>query len=135
VSDWVSPFRKRFDRCRLPSSFTTCSRSLTRWTLSPCGPGLHDTSATNREAQGSRAPASGEPPASAGQDRARLEDVIAGSTLVSPVRRLAPDRLQAWARVIARRYSLIEERRRRRPSYSAREIRSTSFAQAAKQRR
>jgi len=31
--------------------------------------------------------------------RARLEDVVAGSELVSPVRRLAPDGLDAWAQV------------------------------------
>jgi hypothetical protein len=30
---------------------------------------------------------------------ARLEDVVAGSELVSPVRRLAPDGLDAWAQV------------------------------------
>jgi ATP-dependent DNA ligase len=29
--------------------------------------------------------------------RARLEDVVAGSELVFPVRRLAPDGLEAWA--------------------------------------
>jgi hypothetical protein len=32
--------------------------------------------------------------------RARLEDVVAGSELVFPVRRLAPDGLQAWAEVL-----------------------------------
>jgi ATP-dependent DNA ligase len=34
--------------------------------------------------------------------RARLEDVVAGSELVFPVRRLAPDGLEAWAQVIER---------------------------------
>jgi hypothetical protein len=29
--------------------------------------------------------------------RARLEDVVAGSNLIFPVRRLAPDGLEAWA--------------------------------------
>jgi bifunctional non-homologous end joining protein LigD len=36
--------------------------------------------------------------------RARLEDVVAGSNLVFPVRRLAPDGLEAWAQVIERGY-------------------------------
>jgi ATP-dependent DNA ligase len=36
--------------------------------------------------------------------RARLEDVVAGSQLVFPVRRLAPDGLEAWEQVIARGY-------------------------------
>jgi ATP dependent DNA ligase domain len=36
--------------------------------------------------------------------RARLEDVVAESDLVFPVRRLAPDGLKAWARVIERGY-------------------------------
>jgi bifunctional non-homologous end joining protein LigD len=36
--------------------------------------------------------------------RARLEDVVAGSELVFPVRRLAPDGLEAWAQVIERGY-------------------------------
>jgi ATP-dependent DNA ligase len=36
--------------------------------------------------------------------RARLEDVVAGSELVFPVRRLAPDGLDAWAQVIERGY-------------------------------
>jgi ATP-dependent DNA ligase len=36
--------------------------------------------------------------------RARLEDVVAGSELVFPVRRLAPDGLQAWTQVIERGY-------------------------------
>ena len=34
--------------------------------------------------------------------RARLEDVVADNDLVLPVRRLAPDGLQAWAQVIER---------------------------------
>jgi ATP-dependent DNA ligase len=36
--------------------------------------------------------------------RARLEDVVAGSELVFPVRRLAPDGLEAWTQVIERGY-------------------------------
>jgi len=36
--------------------------------------------------------------------RARLEDIVAGSELVFPVRRLAPDGLQAWKQVIERGY-------------------------------
>ena len=34
--------------------------------------------------------------------RARLEDVVASSDLVFPVRRLAPDGLEAWAQVVER---------------------------------
>jgi bifunctional non-homologous end joining protein LigD len=36
--------------------------------------------------------------------RARLEDVVAGSELVFPVRRLAPDGLEAWKQVVERGY-------------------------------
>jgi bifunctional non-homologous end joining protein LigD len=36
--------------------------------------------------------------------RARLEDVVAGSELVFPVRRLAQDGLEAWQQVIERGY-------------------------------
>jgi bifunctional non-homologous end joining protein LigD len=36
--------------------------------------------------------------------RARLEDVVAGSALVFPVRRLALDGLEAWAQVVERGY-------------------------------
>jgi ATP-dependent DNA ligase len=36
--------------------------------------------------------------------RARLEDVVAGSELVVPVRRLAPDGLEAWKQVIEQGY-------------------------------
>jgi ATP-dependent DNA ligase len=36
--------------------------------------------------------------------RARLEDVVAGSELVFPVRRLAPDGLLAWTQMIERGY-------------------------------
>lgn len=36
--------------------------------------------------------------------RARLEDIIAGSGLVFPVRRLAPDGVEAWRQVIERGY-------------------------------
>jgi len=36
--------------------------------------------------------------------RARLEDVVAGSELVYPVRRLAPDGLGAWKQVVERGY-------------------------------
>jgi ATP-dependent DNA ligase len=36
--------------------------------------------------------------------RARLEDVVAGSELVFPVRRLAPDGVEAWRQVIERGY-------------------------------
>lgn len=36
--------------------------------------------------------------------RARLEDVVAGSDLVFPVRRLAPDGVEAWEQVIERGY-------------------------------
>jgi bifunctional non-homologous end joining protein LigD len=36
--------------------------------------------------------------------RARLEDVVAGSELVFPVRRLAPNGLEAWKQVIERGY-------------------------------
>jgi bifunctional non-homologous end joining protein LigD len=39
--------------------------------------------------------------------RARLEDVVADSDLVLPVRRLAPDGLQAWAHLIERGYELL----------------------------
>jgi bifunctional non-homologous end joining protein LigD len=36
--------------------------------------------------------------------RARLEDAVAGSELVFPVRRLAPDGLEAWRQVTGRGY-------------------------------
>jgi bifunctional non-homologous end joining protein LigD len=36
--------------------------------------------------------------------RARLEDVVGGSGLVFPVRRLAPDGFGAWAELVARGY-------------------------------
>jgi len=36
--------------------------------------------------------------------RARLEDVVAGSELVFPVRRLAPDGVEAWRQVVERGY-------------------------------
>jgi ATP-dependent DNA ligase len=36
--------------------------------------------------------------------RARLEDVVAGSELVFPVRRLTPDGLEAWKQVVERGY-------------------------------
>jgi bifunctional non-homologous end joining protein LigD len=36
--------------------------------------------------------------------RARLQEVVAGSELVFPVRRLAPDGLEAWALVVERGY-------------------------------
>lgn len=36
--------------------------------------------------------------------RARLEDVVAGSELVFPVRRLAPNGLVVWQQVVERRY-------------------------------
>jgi ATP-dependent DNA ligase len=36
--------------------------------------------------------------------RARLEDVVAGSELVFPVRRLAADGLEAWKQVVERGY-------------------------------
>ena len=36
--------------------------------------------------------------------RARLENVVAGSDLVFPVRRLAPDGLEAWKQVVERGY-------------------------------
>jgi bifunctional non-homologous end joining protein LigD len=36
--------------------------------------------------------------------RARLEDVVANNDLVFPVRRLAPDGLEAWSQVIVRGY-------------------------------
>ena len=36
--------------------------------------------------------------------RARLEDVVAGSELIFPVRRLAPDGFEAWKHVLARGY-------------------------------
>jgi ATP-dependent DNA ligase len=36
--------------------------------------------------------------------RARLEDVVAGSELVFPVRRLAPDGLLAWRQILERGY-------------------------------
>jgi ATP-dependent DNA ligase len=36
--------------------------------------------------------------------RARLEDVVAGSELVFPVRRLAADGLEAWKQVVDRGY-------------------------------
>ena len=34
--------------------------------------------------------------------RARLEDVVSGSELVFPVRRLAPDGFEAWKQVVER---------------------------------
>jgi hypothetical protein len=40
----------------------------------------------------------------AGSALPHLEDVVAGSELVFPVRRLAPDGLEAWRQVIARGY-------------------------------
>jgi ATP-dependent DNA ligase len=36
--------------------------------------------------------------------RARLEDIVAGSELVFPVRRLAPEGLEAWTQVFERGY-------------------------------
>jgi len=36
--------------------------------------------------------------------RAWLEDIVAGNNLVFPVRRLAPDGLEAWAQVVERGY-------------------------------
>jgi bifunctional non-homologous end joining protein LigD len=36
--------------------------------------------------------------------RARLEDVVAGRELVFPMRRLAPDGLDAWTQVVERGY-------------------------------
>jgi ATP-dependent DNA ligase len=36
--------------------------------------------------------------------RARLEDIVAGSELVFPVRRLAPGGVEAWKQVIERGY-------------------------------
>ncbi len=36
--------------------------------------------------------------------RARLDDVAAGSKLVFPVRRFAPDGLEAWKQVVERGY-------------------------------
>jgi bifunctional non-homologous end joining protein LigD len=36
--------------------------------------------------------------------RLRLEDIVAGNNLVFPVRRLAPDGLEAWAQVVERGY-------------------------------
>jgi hypothetical protein len=36
--------------------------------------------------------------------RARREEVVAGSELVFPVRRLAPDGLEAWKQVVERGY-------------------------------
>ena len=36
--------------------------------------------------------------------RARLEDVVAVSELVHPVRRLAPNGLEAWKQVVERGY-------------------------------
>jgi ATP-dependent DNA ligase len=36
--------------------------------------------------------------------RARLDDVVAGSELVFPMRRLAPEGLEAWKQVIERGY-------------------------------
>jgi ATP-dependent DNA ligase len=36
--------------------------------------------------------------------RHRLEDVVAGSALVFPVRRLVPDGLEAWKQVVERGY-------------------------------
>jgi ATP-dependent DNA ligase len=36
--------------------------------------------------------------------RARLDDVAAGSELVFPVRRLAPDGLEVWKQVVERGY-------------------------------
>jgi bifunctional non-homologous end joining protein LigD len=36
--------------------------------------------------------------------RARLEDIVAGSELVFPVRRLAPDGVEAWREVVERGY-------------------------------
>jgi bifunctional non-homologous end joining protein LigD len=39
-----------------------------------------------------------------GDRRARLEDVVAGSELVFPVRRLAGNGLDAWAQVVERGY-------------------------------
>jgi ATP-dependent DNA ligase len=36
--------------------------------------------------------------------RARLEDVVANNDLIFPVRRLAPDGLEAWKQVIERGY-------------------------------
>jgi ATP-dependent DNA ligase len=36
--------------------------------------------------------------------RARLEDVVSGSELIFPVRRLAPDGLEAWKQVVERGY-------------------------------
>jgi len=45
--------------------------------------------------------------------RARLENAIAGSDLVLPVRRLASNGFEAWAEVIAHDFEGLEPRKRR----------------------
>jgi bifunctional non-homologous end joining protein LigD len=54
--------------------------------------------------------------------RARLEDVVVGSELVFPVRRLAPDGLEAWKQVVERGYE----------GYVAKDERSVYEGQATK---
>jgi ATP-dependent DNA ligase len=44
--------------------------------------------------------------------RARLEDVVARSEQIFPVRRLAPDGLEAWMQVIERGYEDYVARKR-----------------------
>ena len=44
--------------------------------------------------------------------RARLEHIVAGSDLVFPVRRLAPDGLEAWAQSSRRRRCVVRSTRR-----------------------
>jgi hypothetical protein len=50
--------------------------------------------------------------ASASDWLARLEDVVAGSELVFPVRRLAPDGMKAWKQVVERGYEEVPQRGR-----------------------
>jgi len=47
------------------------------------------------------------PHARVGGPEPRLEDVVAGSELVFPVRRLAPNGLEAWKQVVERGYDWL----------------------------
>jgi ATP-dependent DNA ligase len=47
--------------------------------------------------------------------RALLEDLVAGAEPVFPVRRLAPDGLEAWAQVVERGYEGRRRQGRRQP--------------------
>ena len=55
--------------------------------------------------------------------RARLEDLLAGASVVYPARRLAPDGLDAWAQVIERGYEGLVAKDQASPYESGRTMR------------